>query len=365
MNKIGFGYLRLPQTGGKEIDWPLLDAMVDEFLASGGTYFDTAYTYLDGMSEAALKRTVVKRHPRASFQIADKLPGWKVKREEDCQRYFSEQLERCGVDYFDVYLLHWLNQANYAIAEQYDEFGFLNLLKAAGQIRKTGFSYHGDASTLERILRAHPEVDVVQLQINYLDWDDPAMESHKCYNIAARYGKEIVVMEPVKGGTLADLPEEAARLLRQAAPDRSSASWAIRFAQSLEHVSIVLSGMNTMEQIWDNMRDTVPLTPPEYDLLEQASAMIAKNTAIPCTGCRYCVKDCPKGIAIPDYFRIYNGYSRFPAEGWKMEPVYASIAQASGKASDCIHCQTCEKSCPQQIPITRWLEKVARALERQ
>ena len=179
MNKIGFGYLRLPQTGGKEIDWPLLDAMVDEFLASGGTYFDTAYTYLDGMSEAALKRTVVKRHPRASFQIADKLPGWKVKREEDCQRYFSEQLERCGVDYFDVYLLHWLNQANYAIAEQYDEFGFLNLLKAAGQIRKTGFSYHGDASTLERILRAHPEVDVVQLQINYLDWDDPAMESHK------------------------------------------------------------------------------------------------------------------------------------------------------------------------------------------
>ena len=344
MNKIGFGYLRLPQTGGKEIDWPLLDAMADEFLASGGTYFDTAYTYLDGMSEAALKRTVVKRHPRASFQIADKLPGWKVKREEDCQRYFSEQLERCGVDYFDVYLLHWLNQANYAIAEQYDEFGFLNLLKAAGQIRKTGFSYHGDASTLERILRAHPEVDVVQLQINYLDWDDPAMESHKCYNIAARYGKEIVVMEPVKGGTLADLPEEAARLLRQAAPDRSSASWAIRFAQSLEHVSIVLSGMNTMEQIWDNMRDTVPLTPPEYDLLEQASAMIAKNTAIPCTGCRYCVKDCPKGIAIPDYFRIYNGYSRF--------------RQRAGKWSQCMPLLHRQAEKPQTAYTVRPVRKV-------
>ena len=150
MNKLGFGFLRLPQVGGKSIDWPLLEAMVDEFLASGGTYFDTAYTYLDGMSEAALKRAVVERHPRASFQIADKLPGWKVKRQEDCQRYFSEQLERCGVDFFDVYLLHWLNQTNYAIAERFDEFGFLNRLKAEGRIGKTGFSYHGDAATLEK-----------------------------------------------------------------------------------------------------------------------------------------------------------------------------------------------------------------------
>ena len=150
MNKLGFGFLRLPQVGGKNIDWPLLEAMVDEFLAGGGTYFDTAYTYLDGMSEAALKRAVVERHPRASFQIADKLPGWKVKRQEDCQRYFSEQLERCGVDFFDVYLLHWLNQTNYAIAERFDEFGFLNRLKAEGRIGKTGFSYHGDAATLEK-----------------------------------------------------------------------------------------------------------------------------------------------------------------------------------------------------------------------
>lgn len=363
MNKLGFGFLRLPQTGSKGIDWPLLEAMVDRFLASGGTYFDTAYTYLDGMSEAALKRSVVERHPRSSFRIADKLPGWRVKRQEDCQRYFSEQLERCGVDYFDVYLLHWLNQANYTIAERYDEFGFLNRLKAEGRIGKTGFSYHGDAATLEKILLAHPDVDMVQLQINYLDWDDPAMEAHKCYDIAVRYGKEVVVMEPVKGGTLADLPADAARLLREAAPGESMASWAIRFAQSLEQVSIVLSGMNTMEQIRDNMRDMAPLSPEEYLLLEQAGAVIAKNTAIPCTGCRYCVKDCPKGIAIPDYFRIYNGYSRFPSEGWKMEPVYASIAQTNGKASDCIRCRACERNCPQQIPVTKWLEKAAKALE--
>lgn len=363
MNKLGFGFLRLPQTGSKDIDWTLLEAMVDEFLASGGTYFDTAYTYLDGMSEAAIKRAVVERHPRTAFQIADKLPSWKVKRQEDCQRYFAEQLERCGVDYFDLYLLHWLNQANYAIAERYDEFGFLNWLKAEGRIGKTGFSYHGDASTLEKILEAHPDVDVVQLQINYLDWDDPAMEAHNCYDIAARYGKEIVVMEPVKGGTLADLPQEAIQLLRQAAPDQSVASWAIRFAQSLEQVSIVLSGMNTMEQMRDNMQDAAPLSSKDMAILERIRAIIAKSTAIPCTGCRYCVKDCPKGIAIPDYFRIYNGYSRFPAEGWKIEPVYASIAQTNGKASDCISCRACEKNCPQQIPITQWLEKVAKALE--
>ena len=193
MNKLGCGFLRLPQTGTSGIDWPLLEAMVDEFLASGGKYFDTAYTYLDGMSEAALKWVVVERHPRANFQIADKLPGWKVKRQSDCQKYFSEQLDRCGVDYFDVYLLHWLNQANYVIAEQYDEFGFLNRLKAGRRIRKTGFSYHGDAAALEKILQAHPDVDVVQLQINYLDWDDPAMEAHKCCDVAARYGKEIMV----------------------------------------------------------------------------------------------------------------------------------------------------------------------------
>lgn len=363
MNKLGFGFLRLPQVGGKSIDWPLLEAMVDEFLASGGTYFDTAYTYLDGMSEAALKRAVVERHPRVSFQIADKLPGWKVTRQEDCQRYFSKQLERCGVDYFDVYLLHWLNPANYAIAERFDEFGFLNQLKAEGRIGKTGFSYHGDAATLEKILQAHLDVDVVQLQVNYLDWDDPAMEAHLCYDIAARYGKEVVVMEPVKGGTLVDLPDAAVHRLQQAAPEASVASWAIRFAQSLDQVSVVLSGMNTMEQLQDNLRDMAPLSQRDYALLEAVGAIINKSITVPCTECRYCVKECPTGVTIPEYFRIYNGYRRFPEEGWKMAPVYASIAQKNGKASDCIHCHACEQNCPQQIPIIHWLAEIAKALE--
>lgn len=363
MNKLGFGFLRLPQLQDGDINWPLLEEMVDQFLGSGGAYFDTAYTYLDGMSETALRRTVVERYPRSRFQIADKLPSWKVKRREDCPCYFHEQCERCGVDYFDVYLLHWLNPANFAIAERFDEFGFLNQLKDEGRIGKTGFSYHGDAGTLEKILSEHPDVDIVQLQINYLDWDDPAMNAHKCYDIAAGYGKEIVVMEPVKGGVLADLPDEAVRLLREAAPGRSMASWAIRFAQSLEKVSVVLSGMNTMEQMRDNLRDMAPLSRTEYGFLEQVSAILSESIAIPCTGCRYCVKECPKEIAIPDYFRIYNGYNRFPAEGWKLEPMYASIAQTHGKASDCIRCHTCEHNCPQQIPITHWLAKTAEAFE--
>lgn len=363
MSKLGFGFLRLPQLQDGDINWPLLEAMVDQFLGGGGTYFDTAYTYLDGMSEIAFRRTVAERYPRSRFQIADKLPSWKVKSREDCQRYFREQCDRCGVDYFDVYLLHWLNPANFAIAERFDEFGFLNRLKAEGRIGKTGFSYHGDADTLEKILSAHPDVDIVQLQINYLDWDDPAMNAHQCYDIAASYGKEIVVMEPVKGGVLADLPDEAVQLLRGSAPGMSMASWAIRFAQSLERVGVVLSGMNTMEQMRDNLCDMAPLSRTEYDLLDQVSAILSKSIAIPCTGCRYCVKECPKGIAIPDYFRIYNGYSRFPAEGWKLEPVYASIAQTHGKASDCVRCHACEHNCPQQIPITQWLAKVAEAFE--
>lgn len=361
MNKLGFGFLRLPQLPSGEINWLLLEAMVDRFLDGGGRYFDTAYTYLDGRSEIALRQTVVERYPRSQLLIADKLPSWLVKSREDCGRYFREQCQRCGVDYFDVYLLHWLNTANFAVAERFDEFGFLNRLKAEGRIRKTGFSYHGDADTLEKILEAHPDVDVVQLQINYLDWDNPAMNAHRCYDIATNYGKEVIVMEPVKGGILADLPEEAAQLLRMAQPDWSTASWAIRFAQALPQVSTVLSGMNTMEQMEDNLRQQPPLSQTEYALLDQVSKILSRNIAIPCTGCRYCVKGCPKDIAIPDYFRIYNGYRRYPSDGWKLEPIYDAIAQAHGKASDCVGCQACERSCPQQIPITQWLAKVAEA----
>lgn len=227
MNKTGFGFLRLPRLSPEEnagIDYGLLNSMVDAFLSLGGDYFDTAYTYLGGASEEAIRRAVVQRHPRASFRIADKLPGWKVTSHEDCQRYFDEQLARCGVDYFDVYLIHWLNAANYQICEEYDEFAFLRRVKQDGKARKIGFSYHDSPELLDRILAEHPETDYVQLQINYLDWDSVSIQSRECYETAVRHEKKVIVMEPVKGGSLATLPAEAAKLLKQMHPRESVAS---------------------------------------------------------------------------------------------------------------------------------------------
>lgn len=362
MNKLGFGFLRLPQRDA-EIDWPLLEEMVDAFLAGGGTYFDTAYTYLDGRSEEALRRTLVERHPRESYCIADKLPGYLVKEPGDCDRFFQTQLQRCGVEWFDVFLLHWLNPENYRIAKVFDEFGFLRQLKAEGKARKIGFSYHGSAALLEQILTDHPEVDIVQLQINYLDWEDPAIEAGACYQVAAHHGKEVVVMEPVKGGTLANLPEEARQLLDTLAPGESPASWAIRFAQDLPQVTTVLSGMNTMEQLGDNQRPLAALSEPERDALKQVCRVLNSSIAIACTGCRYCIRHCPQSIAIADYFRIYNSYHRHPGEDWKIQPVYEQLAQTHGRASDCIACGQCEAHCPQNLPIHTWMPKIAKAME--
>ncbi len=366
MNKLGFGFLRLPRKNPedpKSIHWELLEEMVDAFLAGGGTYFDTAYTYLDGLSEEALRKTVVERHPRECFQIADKLPGYLVKRIEDCERFFQTQLQRCGVSWFDVYMLHWLNPENYRIAEQFREFAFLQKLKDEGRTKKTGFSYHGSAALLEEILTAHPEVDIVQLQINYLDWADPAIEAGACYDVAVRHGKEVVVMEPVKGGTLANLPEEAVSLLKAQVPTESAASWALRFAQDLQQVSVVLSGMNTLEQLRDNLQHRPALTDQERDILKEVCGILNRSIAIPCTACGYCVSHCPREIAIPDYFTIYNSYARHPGEDWKIQPVYEKIAQNHGKASDCIACKQCQSHCPQGIGISDWMMKIAEAME--
>ncbi len=365
MNKMGFGFLRLPQVeveGKKAIDYDVLNPMVDAFLAKGGNYFDTAYTYLNGDSEIALRESLVKRHPRNSFRIADKLPSWKVKAPEELESYFKEQQERCGVDFFDVYLLHWLNRDNYAVAEKFDEFAFLRRLKEQGRVGKIGLSYHDSAELLDEILTAHPEVDIVQLQINYLDWESASVQSCLCYDCAVKHGKEVVIMEPVKGGTLVNLPAEAAALLAQQNND-SPARWALRFAQSLPAVSIVLSGMNTMEQMEENMEEILPMTAEEAALCQQTAALIRSNTAIACTACEYCVSNCPKGIAIPHYFKLYNEYARNNADDWKIQPVYQELCLTYGKANDCIRCHLCERNCPQQLPITDCLEKVAKAFE--
>lgn len=322
--------------------------------------FDTAYTYLDGMGEAAIKKSVVKRYPRESFQLADKLPSWKITSHQECYEYFKEQLKRCGVDFFDVYLLHWLNKENYEICERYDEFGFLQELKKSGKVKKIGFSYHDDAQLLDKILSEHPEVDIVQLQINYLDWNSTSIESGKCYETAVRHGKSIVVMEPVKGGTLASLPMEAEQIFKTFHKNSSIASWAIRFVQSLEQVDVVLSGMNTMEQMHDNMQDTEPIAPEEMEAIQKVRIILERQNAIACTGCRYCVNECPKKIAIPDYFRMYNEYLRHPEEDWKIQPAYDRLIETHGKASACIKCRKCEGQCPQHLKISEYLQEVAK-----
>ncbi|MBE6036071.1 MAG: 4Fe-4S dicluster domain-containing protein [Clostridiales bacterium] len=368
MNKLGFGFLRLPMVkdGEKDVlNYEAVNEMVDEFLALGGRYFDTAYTYLNGESEAGIRKCLVERYPRDAYELTDKLPTIKLKSEEDLQKFYDTQLERCGVEQFDNYLLHWLNKDIYAKAQKYDAFAFLRKLKAEGKVKKIGFSYHDGADLLEQILNDHPEVDIVQLQINYLDWESPAIQARKCYEVAVAHGKEVIVMEPIKGGTLVNLPEEALRVLRRIDEKASPASWALRFAQDLDAVSVVLSGMGTVEQIRENLVDFKPLTEAERLALVQVRKIKKAATAVPCTACSYCVSGCPKKIAIPQYFALYNEYAQSPAEGWKMTPVYKQIAETRGKASDCIKCRLCEQNCPQKLPITDHLEAVAKAFEPQ
>lgn len=366
MNKTGFGLLRLPQKpqGGEGgFDWDLITRLADYFLEHGGTYFDTCYTYLDGYSEMAVKRCLAERYPRHRFQIADKLPGYMCGSGQDAARYFEKELKRCGVEYFDVYMLHWLNGRHYRIAEKYGQFGFLEKMKKEGLVLKTGFSYHDSADLLDEILERHPEIDVVQLQINYLDWDAAGIESRKCYETAVRHGKKVIVMEPVKGGSLANLPPEAMELLQAVHPEWTAADWAIRFVQSLPEVEICLSGMNTLEQMEANMQPVSPLSEEETDLLFRAADIIRTNTRIPCTGCGYCAGHCPAGIPIPEIFKMYNELFRNPDDGWKIRPVYRQKTRENGKASGCIGCGSCEKHCPQQINIPAWIKKAAGSLE--
>ena len=366
MNKLGFGFLRLPvlqKSSDGTIDLEVLDQLVDHFIANGGRYFDTAYTYLNGKSEQAIRDSLVNRYPRNCFVLADKLPGYMVKSHEECYQYFNEQLERCNVSYFDVYMLHWLNNRNYEIAEQYREFEFLQELKSSGKAKKIGFSYHDTAELLDLILTRHPEVDYVQLQINYLDWESDAIQSRACYEIAQKHGKAAIVMEPVKGGTLASVPAEAETILKDLNPDVSIASHAIRFAQSLPGVEIVLSGMNSMEQLKDNLQDVKPMDEQELRILSKVTEIINGSIVVPCTACGYCLKNCPKNISIPNYFRLYNEYCRDKKDGWKIVPVYEEYGKKFGKASECIQCRQCEANCPQKLTITEYLKEVKRAFE--
>ena len=366
MKKLGFGLMRLPlldKDNPASIDIDTMCKMVDSFLEQGFTYFDTAWMYCGFQSENAVKTALCDRHPRESFTLADKLHAAFLENREDRDRIFNTQLEKTGAGYFDYYLIHDVRGDHYKIFEELGCFEWLADKKAKGLVKKIGFSFHDNAEFLERVLSEHPEVDFVQLQINYLDWESDSVQSRLCYETARKHGKPIVVMEPVKGGTLADVPAAVSDMFKDYNPDMSVASWAIRFAASLEGVFMVLSGMSNMQQLLDNtafMSDFVPLSSEEIALTSRAAAIINAKTAINCTGCSYCVDGCPKNIAIPTCFSLYNADLREKEDKpWlPQESYYEGLATRHGVASDCIACRKCESVCPQQLPIVELLKTV-------
>lgn len=368
MKKLGFGLMRLPlldSANPADIDIEHVKAMVDEFLAKGFTYFDTAWMYNGFGSEKAARAALVDRHPRESFTLATKLHAGFFNSREEMDKIFDAQLENTGAGYFDYYLIHGIEAGMYPKYEEFDAFGWVLDKKARGLVKHAGFSFHDTPELLDEILTKHPEMEFVQLQINYLDWESPWVHSRACYEVAVRHGKPVIVMEPVKGGTLANLPQKAGELLRTANPGMSPASWAIRFAASLPNVMMVLSGMSNLSQMKDNlsyMEDFKPLTEAEQALCFEAADIINSQIAVPCTGCSYCTEGCPMKIAIPQYFSLYNEDMREsnPDKGWTVNFTnYNLLAAKFGKAAQCVGCGQCETVCPQHLPIIETLKKVS------
>jgi len=362
--KLGFGLMRLPRVGeggdSAPIDIEEMSRMVDAFLAAGLTYFDTAYVY--GGSEEAAGKALVARHPRESYTIATKLNASVASSEEEAKQQFYTSLERLGTDYVDYYLLHALGKGNLPKYNDFHLWDYVKELKEKGLIRHYGFSFHDTPELLDELLTLHPDVEFVQLQINYMDWEDRDVQSRACYEVARRHGKSVVIMEPVKGGTLAQLPESADALLKAANPNASAASWAVRFAASLDGVLTVLSGMSNLEQMEDNlsyMKEFKPLTDDERGVLSQVVDTLRSIETIPCTRCHYCTPGCPMEINIPGVFSAVNQYLVYQQLD-KAKGSYEWRTSKGGKASDCIECGQCEAQCPQHIQI---IEELKRGVE--
>ncbi len=366
MKHFGFGCMRLPMTGGMdgEVDQPQFDRMVDKFLAEGFTYFDTAHGYLNGKSETALREGLVKRYPRDAYVLTDKLTGNFFQSREDIRPFFERQLAAAGVSFFDYYLMHALTAANYRKFQDCGAFETALELKAEGKLRHLGISFHDKPALLEQILTEHPEIEVVQIQFNYADYDDPVVESGAVYEVCRKHGKPVIVMEPVKGGGLADLPE-AARAVLDGLGGGTPASYAIRYAASFEGMFMVLSGMSTLEQMEENlgfMKDFRPLTAEEFAAVDRVREILKAQDTVPCTGCRYCVAGCPQHILIPDLFACLNNKRRF--KDWNSDFYYGvSTGGGHGKARDCIRCGQCEGACPQHLEVAALLSQVAEVFE--
>ena len=357
--RLGFGLMRLPKLEDGSIDIPQVCDMADRFIAAGGTYFDTAFVYDGGASEAAFKAAVADRYPREAYTLATKLmAGMNIPDEATAKQEFYTSLERTGAGYIDYYLLHAIQRGNVDKYREFHIWEFVAEKKREGLIKKFGFSFHADPELLEEVLNEHPEVDFVQLQINYADWENPGVASKKNLEICRAHGKPVVVMEPVKGGILADPIPEVRKVLETAAPEKSCASWALRFVASQPGILAILSGMSSIAQMDDNldtMKDFRPLNEAEADVIRKAQECLNADQAIPCTACHYCTKGCPMGIPIPEIFTVANRRKGSPH--FRTVREYNIVTQGKGRAADCIQCGQCEAECPQHLPIISLLEK--------
>lgn len=361
---FGFGCMRFPMNG-ENVDIEQTKRMVDYFLEEGFNYFDTAHGYLGGKSELALKECLTSRYPRDQYVLTNKLTNFFFKKEEDIRPFFEKQLEWCGVEYFDFYLMHAQGADNFKFFKECRAYETAFELKAEGKIRHVGISFHDKAEVLDQILNEYPQVEVVQIQFNYVDYDDPAVEGRKCYEVCRKHNKPIIVMEPVKGGNLVNLPDSAKKVFEEL-NGGSPASYAIRFAAGFDGIMMVLSGMSSMEQMKDNlsyMKNFKRLNEKELDAVAKVQKIFKNMNLIPCTACRYCEAGCPKQIKIPDLFAVMNTKQIY--HDWNADYYYNVVHTAPGrKASDCIKCGKCEKACPQHLNIRTLLESVAKEFEK-